>query len=313
MTRIEVSIRGERPGDEEAIDAVVSRAFGKMDEANLVRMLRDRQSGFDPDLSVCAWSGERLVGHTGLLPVSLRLLGRTVRAAVVAPVAVIPECQRQGIGAAMLAWGHRAAMERGIVLTFLNGHPGYYPRHGYAACFGFAGVTVDPERLPAPGPVLQAWPVRIEDIPWLRECDDREWREVDFSWPRGGRLSEWTIEGVNAVLWRTGDGRRAAYTLARAGQAFSGGTLDAILGDDPALIRQLLAQLRPARLNHHHPAGWLARQVLGPAWAICTASRSDAAMACPIQPGVLDEYLAAVESGRRLPGTTNWPIPFIMC
>lgn len=313
VTAKDISIRSERPGDEDAVDTVVSRAFGEMDEANLVRMLRQRQPGFDRELSICAWRGDSMVGHTGFIPVDMRLMGRTVTAAAVAPVAVVPAFQRRGIAGLMLQLGHDLARQRGIQLTFLNGHPGYYPRHGYIPCFGFCKGAIDSEALPEPEIGVEAWPVRDRDIPWLVECDQREWGDVDFSWPRGNRLAEWAVEGVNAIIWRTGDGRRAAYTLSPPGQHRSGRHIESILGDDPYLIRQVIARLEPSQINHH-PAGWLASHVLdGMAWATCEASRSDAAMACPLVAGVLDDYLAAVESGRRLPGACNWPIPFIMC
>ena len=53
----------ERPGDEDAIDIVQCRAFGKMDEANLVRLGRAMDPRFDPRYSVCACDGDRIVGH----------------------------------------------------------------------------------------------------------------------------------------------------------------------------------------------------------------------------------------------------------
>jgi hypothetical protein len=41
-------------------------------------------------------------------------------------------------------------------LDFLAGHPSYYPRHGYRACFGWAHIKVDVEKLPAPEIELDA-------------------------------------------------------------------------------------------------------------------------------------------------------------
>ncbi|MFH1566796.1 MAG: GNAT family N-acetyltransferase, partial [Gemmatimonadota bacterium] len=295
MATREVAVCRERPGDEGAIDAAVTRAFGNADEANLVRMLRARQPGFDPALSICAWRGEELVGYLALIPVPLRLMGRRVPAAAVAPVAVIPACQRQGVGGRMLRFGHERARERGIEVAFLNGHPGYYPRHGYRACFGFSRTTYRVEAIPDPVQELEAWPVRPDDIPWLVACDEREWAEVDFTWPRAPVLSEWTIEGVNAVIWRAADGRRAAYTLTRAGQRRPGATLEAILGDDPELVRQVIRRQKPAS-SPHHPAGWLAREVLDPAWATSEATASGAAMAAELVVGALEPYLSAREA-----------------
>ena len=313
MNTHRITIRSEQPDDEDAIDVVVSRAFSEMDEANLVRMLRDRQPEFDRELSLCAWDGSQMAGYIAFIPVDMRLMGGTVKAMAVAPVAVAPEYQRQGIAGVMLRCGHDLARQRGIELAFLNGHPGYYPRHGYIACFGFCKTIVDFNALPESTVDLEAWPVRNHDIPWLVECDEREWHDVDFTWPRGSHLTEWTIEGVNAVIWRTKDNRRAAYVLSRSGQHAPGRHIEDMLGDDPHLIRQVIAKVKPSQMKHH-PAGWLARNVLDEVpWATSKVERSGAAMACSLAGGALDEYIAAVESGQRLPGTCNWPIPFIMC
>lgn len=307
-----VTCRCERVGYERAIDVAVTRAFCKADEANLVRMLRDRQPGFDRELSICAWDGGELVGYLALIPLDMRLMGRRVAAAAVAPVAVVPPRQKQGIGGRMLAFGHARARERGVEVAFLNGHPDYYPRYGYQAHFGFSGTTYKSDMIPDPTVELEAWPVRDEDISWLMECDEREWGDVDFTWPRTGDMQEWAIEGVNAVVWWTSDGRRAAYTMTRAGQRRPGIAFEAILGDDPELVREVIRRQKPSS-SPNHPAGWLAREVLDPAWATSEAHAGGAAMAIELADGVLDEYVAAREKGARLPGVCNWPLPFVMC
>ena len=203
-----MEIRSECAGDEADIDVCVTRAFASADEANLVRMLRDWQPGFDAELSICAWDGEELVGHLVMTPVPMRMLGGRVSAAAVAPVAVIPSRQRQGIGGKMLAFGHELARSKGIELAFLTGHPSYYPRHGYQCRFGFSKTNYEVASIPDATEDLEPWPVQKEDIEWLLACDEREWRDVDFSWPRTGRREEWTTPGVNAVIWRTADGQR---------------------------------------------------------------------------------------------------------
>ena len=216
-------------------------------------------------------------------------------------------------GQSVTSLGFQIRTLPGIELAFLNGHPGYYPRHGYVACFGFCKTIVDINALPEINVDIEAWPVRDHDIPWLVECDELEWHDVDFTWPRIGNLTEWTTEGVNAVMWRTKDNRRAANTLSRPGQRASGTHIEVMLGDDPHLMRQVIAKVKPSQMKNH-PTGWLARNVLNEApWATSKAERSGAAMACSLTGCVLDEYITAVESGQRLPGTCNWPIPFIMC
>ena len=54
---VEIDIRGERPGDEDAIEAVVTSAFKSKDEANIVRLMRTHHPTFDPRFSVTAWAG----------------------------------------------------------------------------------------------------------------------------------------------------------------------------------------------------------------------------------------------------------------
>ncbi|MDP7363999.1 MAG: GNAT family N-acetyltransferase [Candidatus Latescibacteria bacterium] len=117
-----IDIRSENAGDESAIDICVTRAFGSADEANLVRMLRDWHPAFDSELSICAWDGDELVGHLAMTPVPMRLLGERISAAAVAPVAVSPPRQKQGVGGKVLAFGHKLASAKGIDLAFLVGH-----------------------------------------------------------------------------------------------------------------------------------------------------------------------------------------------
>ena len=94
-------------------------------------------------------------------------------------------------------------------------------------------------------------------------------------------------------------------TPARQGKQFN-----LLLADEVELARQVIYRRRPEQLGHH-PSGWLARHVLeGADWAESHCALSNAAMACPLREGVLDEYLEAVAAGRPV-GSPNWPLPFI--
>ena len=303
-----IQLRGERVGDEAAIDVVNCRAFGEMDEANLVRLLRRYYPAFDRRYSVTAWDGEEMVGHALFSPARIRLMGQTVTALALGPIAVLPEWQRTGIGGQLIRYGHELGRREGFSLTFLHGHPSYYPRHGYRACFGFAKVNVDTDKLPSATQKFQRWPVRPADTPWLAERCAVEWADVDFGWLWGTSLSEWTILCLNAVMWWTEEGRRAAYTVAPVGR----GKCTMLLAEDPALAREVIATIRPTTMEHH-PSGWLARNVLDTEWATCEVKLSEAAMACELEEGVLEPYLKAVDSGKRLPGVTLFPLPFMAC
>ena len=53
-------------------------------------------------------------------------------ALALAPVAVLPAYQKQGIGGKLIVEGHRIARELGHNVIILVGHPDYYPRFGYS-------------------------------------------------------------------------------------------------------------------------------------------------------------------------------------
>ena len=303
-----IEIRSERPGDEPAIDAVNCRAFGKMDEANIVRGMRALHPRFDPRFSVIAWDGDEAVGHALFTPADIRLMGETVRALAVGPVAVVPEKQKQGIGGAVLRFGHKLGRQNGFALAFLHGHPDYYPRHGYVACHGFCKVTVDRDALPEPSQTLTPWPVTEDDLPWLVERHAVEWADVDFSWQWGPHPNEWALCGINAVVWRTEDGWRVGYSWGKSDCS----DWKVVLADGPVGARDIIATIKPEKLEQH-PSGWLAKNVLDPAWATAEAKPSAAAMACPLQDGALDAVAAAVQAGEHPPGFTNFPLPFIVC
>ena len=308
---MKIQLRGEMPGDEEAIDVVACRAFREMDEAHMVRLMRQHYHAFDRRFSVTAWDGEQMVGHILLSPARIRFMDETVRALAVGPVGVVPERQRQGIGGKMLDFGHRIGKSEGFALAFLAGIPSYYPRYGYQACYGFAKVTIDTKALPSPSQELSPWPVRPADIPWLVERMAAEWPDVDFSWQWGTSLGEWTLAGTDAVVWRTEASQRAAYTLRLPGWQKKK-ELKMLLADDPMLARDVIATIKPQSLEHH-PSGWLARNVLDPEWATAEANSSSAAMAYELEEGVLQPYVEALQAEERLSGSCNWPLPSIVC
>ena len=144
-----LTVRSEQVADYAAIAAANALAFGRMDEAVLVDVLR-HSPRFDPALSLVAEGEGRIVGHALFVIYDLLIGGRPRRAGELAPLAVLPEWQRLGVGSALLAEGHRRLREAGCALAFLLGHDTYYPRHGYHTCmFGQAQVRVRRALVPA--------------------------------------------------------------------------------------------------------------------------------------------------------------------
>ncbi len=137
-----IVIRPEAPGDEAAIDAVVSAAFlqqfGSDSEVGLVRTLRARGE-LVPEVTLVAEAEGEVVGFIAFSEVTLD--GARAGGLGLAPVAVAPPHQGDGIGGALIRAGLERATAAGWRFVVLLGHDHYYPRFGFApaAAAGLAG------------------------------------------------------------------------------------------------------------------------------------------------------------------------------
>jgi putative acetyltransferase len=99
-------IRPEAPGDAVAIHHVNTLAFGRPQEADLVNALR-RNGGLT--ISLVALRHDGIVGHIAFSPVTITLSDTaTIDAIGLAPMAVLPEYQRMGIGSQLVEAGLKA-------------------------------------------------------------------------------------------------------------------------------------------------------------------------------------------------------------
>ena len=126
-----IEIRDERASDAEGVYRVVSAAFGRPDEAELVEELR--RAG-DCVVSLVAEEDGEIAGH-----VLLSRMEAPFRALALAPVSVVPTRQRRGIGSALIRSAVERARKEGWEAIFVLGEPGYYGRFGFdaAAAAGF--------------------------------------------------------------------------------------------------------------------------------------------------------------------------------
>src|SRR5262245_14042276 len=97
-------IRPETPADYADIAAINARAFRRGAEPTLVSLLRHRRD-YDPDLALVAEIDGRRVGYAMFVQYRIRLMGETVPAVNLAPLAVDVTHQRTGIGGALIAKG----------------------------------------------------------------------------------------------------------------------------------------------------------------------------------------------------------------
>ena len=123
-------IREEVPSDAAAIAALNRAAFGGGYEADLIARLRADRLVI---ASLVAQVRAKIVGHILFSMLPTEMDGRTIRAAALAPMAVQPELQNQGIGSKLVEEGLKAARARRIEAVVVLGHPAYYPRFGFSA------------------------------------------------------------------------------------------------------------------------------------------------------------------------------------
>ena len=116
---------------------MLEAAFPTGAEADLVERIR-AAGALRPDLSLVAELDGAVVGHILLSPVTLETGGGAEPVLELAPLAVVPERQRQGIGSALVIAGLDAAEVRDEPLVLVLGHPWFYPRFGFrpASAFG---------------------------------------------------------------------------------------------------------------------------------------------------------------------------------
>lgn len=129
-------VRAEEPGDVGAIRAVNLAAFETSVEADLVDALRQQASPFLSLVAESTADPPAIVGHILFTPVTL-LQHPALAILGLAPMAVLPNHQRQGVGAALIHEGLARARTLGAQAVIVLGHADYYPRFGFAPAARF--------------------------------------------------------------------------------------------------------------------------------------------------------------------------------
>ena len=126
-----LGIRSERIEDIAFIRDVHNAAFEGTAEGKLVDLLRDG-GYFTPEMSlVCTHDNNKIVGHVLFSDISLKTDDTKIKTAALAPVAVRPDYQAQGIGSALIDQGIDNLKILGYEAILVLGHPAYYPRFGF--------------------------------------------------------------------------------------------------------------------------------------------------------------------------------------
>jgi len=150
-----MKIREATDSDLNDVLSVEKEAFGYDKESNLVKDLLSDSSA-SPLYSLLVFNDDRAVGH--VLFTSARLEGTQngVSISILAPLAVIPDLQKQGLGGKLIERGLKHLADSGVDLVFVLGHPDYYPRYGFKP----AGVQGFEAPYPIPEEHADAWMVQ---------------------------------------------------------------------------------------------------------------------------------------------------------
>jgi putative acetyltransferase len=192
-------IRPETPADFATVADINLQAFhNRSEEAVIVALLRQRPS-YTPEFSLVAEEKGRVLGHALFSPCQVVYAGALRRMIILAPLAVHPDAQKQGIGGTLIREGHRLAQEKGFDAAMLLGHPTYYPRFGYQThVFGMSALALTRSDLPENQ--LETRPVLPTDIPELMALWDTEEGAVNFAMRPDAHFVDWLSPNPNMKI-----------------------------------------------------------------------------------------------------------------
>ena len=125
-----IEICAEKFEDIPAIRHVHQQAFQpRLNEAHLVELLRQAHK---TSISLVALSEARLVGHLLFSPIAFVPAQPTIRGLGLAPICILPEFQKQGIGSKLIVQGLQDCQQSGSDLVVVLGDPRFYSRFGFS-------------------------------------------------------------------------------------------------------------------------------------------------------------------------------------
>lgn len=157
MNELNIHIRASRKTDFNDILLVQSQAFGHNKEAQLTAdLLHDNTA--EPVLSLLAFDQQKAIGHILFTRVYINTMTTNQPLMhILAPLAIIPEYQKQGIGGALIQEGLNKLSQMGSELVFVLGHMEYYPKWGFIPDAKKMGYSAP---YPIPDEFANAWMVQ---------------------------------------------------------------------------------------------------------------------------------------------------------
>lgn len=127
-----LTIRQETLHDFKKVFEINCSAFRQVNEAKLVDTLRKNPTVFVPELSIVALENDEIVGHILFTKINIKDgKGNFYQSLGLAPIAVMPEQQKKGIGTKLIEHGLEKAKKIGFKSVIVLGHENYYPKFGF--------------------------------------------------------------------------------------------------------------------------------------------------------------------------------------
>ncbi len=215
----DLETRGATRSEYRAIEDVIRRAFNE-DELDLWQYLVDNDPSLKPEGIRVRLADGKVVACTVVLPRTIMTRAGWLPAALITLVACDPEYQRQGHGGATVLSALEYCKAEGLALGLLYGHPGYYPRFGFAPVLPWLWTELDTaalrstaSRLGGRGGVELA-AATPADIPELNELFEHSLATYPMAVRRGPEEWVWRDRnGAGKAIWviRDGGGTPVAY------------------------------------------------------------------------------------------------------
>lgn len=125
-----IQIRETEVSDYVDIMEVERKAFGYEKEAELVSQLLEDKSG-QPIISLLAFHNNEAIGHILFTKVTFEGNANSPLMYILAPLAVKPGFQNQGVGGMLINKGLSRLKKIDAKMVFVLGHKAYYPKYGF--------------------------------------------------------------------------------------------------------------------------------------------------------------------------------------
>lgn len=152
-----IQIRNVRPEDRAQVRKINELAFETPAEANIVETIHRSCTNI---LSLVAATDNGMpVGHAFFSPAVIESGETKIEGMGLAPVAVLPGRQKEGIGSQLIREGLRILRDNGCFFVIVLGHPDYYPRFGFKTASDY-GISSE-----WPGVPDNAFMIHLLDTP----------------------------------------------------------------------------------------------------------------------------------------------------